>query len=161
MFARTRRILGQFFSKSRKINNEPLNKVSLIVIVLIDIFILVNVFTGLDDISRWHLDPSHAYPCYSDWQNYRTQTNKDTLDKQYEFLKLSFPYGNNPPSSFQQTYQQAEEGNLGKVSATCLKYAERKDNINNSANQQALKTIDQKQEKISSLEQANRNIRTQ
>lgn len=161
MFASTRRILGQFFSKSRKINKEPLNKVSLIVIVLIDIFILVNVFTGLNEISRWHLDPSQAYPCYSDWQNYRSQTNKDTLDKNYEFLKLSFPYDNNTTSTFQQTYQQAEEGNLGKVSETCLQYAQRKDNINNSANQQALKTIDQKQEKISNLEQANRNIRTQ
>ncbi|MBD1921006.1 hypothetical protein H6F77_07880 [Microcoleus sp. FACHB-831] len=161
MFASTRRILGQFFSKSRKINNEPLNKVSLIVIVLIDIFILVNVFTGLNDISRWHLDPSQAYPCYSDWQNYRTQTNKDSLDKQYEFLKLSFTYDNKTTSTFQQTYQQAEEGNLGKVSETCLQYAQRKDNINNSANQQALKAIDQKQGKISNLEQANRNIRTQ
>lgn len=161
MFARTRRILGQFFSKSRKINNEPLNKVSLIVIVLIDIFILVNVFTGLDDISRWHLDPSQAYPCYSDWQNYRTQTNKNALDKNYEFLRLSLPYGSNTPSSFQRTYEQAEEGNLGKVSETCLQYAERKDNINNSANQQTLKAIDQKQAKISSFEQTNRNIRTQ
>lgn len=41
MFARIRRLVNQFFSKSRKINNEPLNRVSLIVIILIDIFILV------------------------------------------------------------------------------------------------------------------------
>ncbi|GAB1539783.1 hypothetical protein NUACC21_24500 [Scytonema sp. NUACC21] len=52
MLARIRRLLRQFFSKSRTINNEPLNKVSLIVIILIDIFILINVFTGLDDMRR-------------------------------------------------------------------------------------------------------------
>ncbi|MBW4575624.1 MAG: hypothetical protein KME08_10110 [Aphanothece sp. CMT-3BRIN-NPC111] len=161
MFARTRRILGQFFSKSRKINNEPLNKVSLIVIILIDIFILLNVFTGLDDISRWHIDPSQAYPCYSEWQNYRTQTNKDTIDKKYEFLRLSLSYDTNTQSNFQQTYQQAEEGHLGNVSEICLTYANYKDQINNSANQQALKAIDQKQAKISSLEQSNRTIRSQ
>ncbi|MFE1747250.1 hypothetical protein [Coleofasciculus sp. H7-2] len=158
MFARLRRILGQFFSKSRKINNEPLNKVSLIVIILIDIFILVNVFTGLDDISRWHIAPSQAYPCYSEWQTYRTQTTKD---KDYEFFRLSFPYENNTQSSFKQTYQQAESGHLGNVSETCLTYGGYKDKVNNSANQQILKTIAQKQEKISSLEQANRTIRTQ
>ncbi|MHC5728420.1 MAG: hypothetical protein ACYTXY_30770, partial [Nostoc sp.] len=62
MFARIRRLLSQFFSKSRTINNEPLNKVSLIVIILIDIFILINVFTGLDDISRWYISPTEAYP---------------------------------------------------------------------------------------------------
>ncbi|OUL24651.1 hypothetical protein BV375_23765 [Nostoc sp. 106C] len=55
MLARIRRLWNQFFSKTRKINNEPLNTVSLIVIILIDIFILINVFTGLDDISRWHI----------------------------------------------------------------------------------------------------------
>lgn len=98
MFARIRRLLSQFFSKSRTINNEPLNKVSLIVIILIDIFILINVFTGLDDISRWHISPTEAYPCYSEWQNYRAKTTKD---KDYEIVKLSLPYDTNNQLSFQ------------------------------------------------------------
>ncbi|AFZ11061.1 hypothetical protein Cri9333_0061 [Crinalium epipsammum PCC 9333] len=161
MFARPRRILARFFNKSRKINNEPLNKVSLIVIILIDIFILVNVFTGLDDISRWQIAPSQSYPCYVEWQNYQTQTNKDTIDKKYELLKLSLPVDNNTKSSFVSEYRQAEEGHLGKVSETCLKYADSKDKINNSTNQQALKGIDQKQAKITNLEQTSRTIRSQ
>jgi hypothetical protein len=156
MLARIRRLLSQFFSKSRTINNEPLNKVSLIVIILIDIFILINVFTGLDDISRWHISPTQAYPCYSEWQNYRI---KNTKNKDYEILKNSFPYSPNNQFSFQQTYQQAETGHLGKVEQTCLKYAEFKDKINNPESQQIIKSIDQKQAKISSLEQTNRNIR--
>ncbi len=158
MFARVRRILSQFFSKSRTINNEPLNKVSLIVIILIDIFILINVFTGLDDISRWHLSPTQAYPCYSEWQNYRAKTNKD---KDYQIVKLSLPYYPNNQLSFQQNYQKAEVGHLGKVSKTCLQYADYKDKINNPEKQQIIKTIDQKQAKISTLEQVNNNIKAQ
>ncbi|MEH2253223.1 hypothetical protein [Nostoc sp.] len=158
MFTRICRILSQFFSKSRTINNEPLNKVSLIVIILIDIFILINVFMGLDDISRWHISPTEAYPCYSEWQNYRTKT---TNDKDYEIVKLSLPYDQNNQLSFQQNYQQVEVGHLGKVSKTCLQYADYKDKINNPEKQQIIKTLDQKQAKISRLEQANRTIKTQ
>jgi hypothetical protein len=156
MLARIRRLLSQFFSKSRTINNEPLNKVSLIVVILIDIFILINVFTGIDDISRWHISPTQAYPCYSEWQNYRI---KNTKNQDYEILKNSFPYSPNNQFSFQQTYQQAETGHLGKVEQTCLKYAEFKDKINNPESQQIIKSIDQKQARISTLEQTNRNIR--
>ncbi|QIR36686.1 hypothetical protein HCG51_07930 [Tolypothrix sp. PCC 7910] len=157
MLARIRRLLNQFFSKSRTINNEPLNKVSLIVIILIDIFILINVFTGLDDISRWHLSPTQAYPCYSEWQNYRTQTSKN---KDYEILRLALPYNINQPS-FQQTYQQDETGHLGKVSTTCLQYADAKDKVKNAENQQTIRSIDEKQANIGRLEQRNRTIRAQ
>ncbi|MEH2322226.1 MAG: hypothetical protein V7K32_01210 [Nostoc sp.] len=158
MFARIRQILNQFFRNSRTINNEPLNKVSLIVIILIDIFILINVFSGLDDISRWHISPTQAYPCYSEWQNYRTKT---TQDKDYEIVKLSLPDNPNNQLSFQRNYQQAEAGHLGNVSKTCLQYADYKDKINNPDKQQIIKTIEQKQAKISTLEQANRTIKAQ
>ncbi len=126
-------------------------------IILIDIFILINVFTGLDDISRWHISPSQAYPCYFEWNNYRTQTPKD---KDYEIIKLSLPDTNNAPS-FQRNYQQIQEGHLGKVTEICLNYAGYKDKIYNSENRQTIKTIDQKQAQISTLKQANRNIRAQ
>jgi predicted RNA-binding Zn-ribbon protein involved in translation (DUF1610 family) len=158
MLSRIRRLLSQFFSNARTINNEPVNKVSLIVIILIDIFILINVFTGLDDISRWHLSPSEVYPCYSEWGDYRAQTIKD---KEYELVKRSLTYNPNSPPLFQQTYQQVQTGHLGKVSEICLNYGGLKDQIYNSENQQTIKTIDQKQGKISNLEQANRNIRNQ
>ncbi|HAA31757.1 MAG TPA: hypothetical protein DCE56_33750 [Cyanobacteria bacterium UBA8553] len=158
MFAQIRRLLSQFFRKSRTINNEPLNKVSLIVIILIDIFILINVFAGLNDISGWYLSPSQTYPCYSEWENYRTQT---TQDKDYTIVKASLPSDTNNQPSFQKTYQQAEEGHLGQVSKTCLKYGSYKDRINNADNQQTIKYIAQKQAAISKLEQVNRTIRAQ
>lgn len=158
MLAKVRRLLNQFFRNSRTIKNEPLNQVSLIVIILIDIFILINVFAGLDDISRWHISPYEAYPCYSEWDNYRKQT---TQDKNYEIVRLALPYNTNNQRSFQRTYQQDAEGHLGNISATCLQYADYKDKIKNGQNQQTIKTIDRKQAEISRLEQANRNIRSQ
>ncbi|NES86098.1 MAG: hypothetical protein F6K10_34595 [Moorea sp. SIO2B7] len=163
MLIQIRRFLNQFFSKSRTINNSPINKVSLIVIILIDIFILINVFTGLQDISRWYISPSQAYPCYTEWKNYRTQTNQN---KDYKLVKLALPsrllnQTNFQQTNFQQTYQRAEEGYLGKVFPICLKYGAYKDKINNSENRQIIKTIEPKQGKISNLEQTNRKIRVQ
>jgi hypothetical protein len=157
MLTRIRRILSQFFSRSRTINNEPLNKVSLIVLILIDIFILINVFAGLDDISRWHISPNAAYPCYSEWQNYRTQTTKD---KDYEIIKLALPYNVIVEPSLKE-YQQSASGHIGEISKICLNYAKTKDKVKNPENIQTIKTIDQKQAKITTQEQANRNIRTQ
>lgn len=158
MFTRIRRLLSQFFSKTRTINNEPLNKVSLIVIIIIDIFILINVFTGLDDISRWHISPTEAYPCYSEWQNYRAKTTKD---KDYEIVSLSLSSYTNNQFSFRRNYQQAEAGHLGKVSQTCLQYADYKDKINNPEKQRIIRNIAQKQAKTSRLEQANSTIQSQ
>ncbi len=152
------RFLNRLFRKSRTINNEPVNKVSLIVIILIDIFILINVFTGLADISSWHISPSQAYPCYSEWQNYRVQTNKE---KDYEIIKQALFYKLRDRQSFQRNYQEDGKGHLGTVSATCLSYAASKDKINNSQNQQIIKTLNQTQSEIDKLQQANSNIRAQ
>jgi len=158
MFTRIKRILRQFFRKSRTINNEPLNKVSLIVIVLIDIFILTNVFTGLNDISTWHISPYQAYPCYSQWQSYRTQTNQD---KDYQIIKAELNSNQYNQFNEEQRYKQAESDHLGKVSPVCLNYAQLKDKVNNTKNQQIAKSIDEKQGNINNFKQKNRNIRTQ
>ena len=157
MFTRIRRLSNRFFNNSRTVNNEPLNKVSLIVIILVDIFILINVFTGLNNISEWHLSPTQAYPCYSEWDNYKTQTTKN---KDYEFIRSSLPYGSNE-QRIRQRYQDAEIGHLGNVSEICLNYGESKDKLNNPQNKKILTTINQTQDKISRLEQANATIRQQ
>ncbi|MEB3150668.1 MAG: hypothetical protein VKL60_16850 [Sphaerospermopsis sp.] len=157
MFTKIRNILAQFFNNSRTINNEPLNKVSLIVIIIVDIFILINVFTGLEDISRWHLSPYQAYPCYSEWENYQKQSDKN---KDYDMIISSVPLNNNQPQ-FQAEYQQQEIGHLGKVSEICINYAELKDSLNNNLNQKNITNINLRQEKINQLEQANINIRNQ
>ncbi|HLP88674.1 MAG TPA: hypothetical protein VK184_08815 [Nostocaceae cyanobacterium] len=174
MFTLIRRFLHQFFRKSRTIDNEPLNKVSLIVIIVIDIFILVNVFTGLDDISRWHLDPYQAYPCHYEWDSYRTSKKPD---KDYEIIRNTLTYYTNNPTfqpsylppnpsylsnqTFRQNYLNQEKDRLGKVYSTCLEYAEYKDKINTKPRQATIKTIENKQEQISKLERTNSTIRSQ
>ena len=145
MLDNIRSLGNQFFRKSRKINNEPLNKVSLVVIIVIDIFILINVFTGLDDVSRWYISPSQAYPCYSQWQNYREETN---TNKDYEIISSSLSDINKQISQ-EQIYQEVEERHLGKVSQTCLQYAKYQDQINISQNQQIIQNIVQKQTQVS------------
>jgi predicted RNA-binding Zn-ribbon protein involved in translation (DUF1610 family) len=159
MFVNLRRLLNQFLIKTRTINNEPLNKVSLIVIILIDLFILVNVFTGLNDISQWHLSPSQTYPCYADWQNYRTST---VQDKDYQTVHSAISQiDRQNRSSWQQNYRIVESGHLGKVSPLCLQYAEQRDLISNSSNVAAIKIIDNKQSQISTLKQVNQKIQSQ
>lgn len=157
MLNKIRRFWSQFFRKSGSINNQPLNKVSLLVLIVIDIFILVNVFTGLNDISRWYISPFQAYPCYSQWQNYRSQT---TTDKDYEIVRSSLSNLINQTTQ-EQFYQQAEERHLGKVSQTCLQYANYQDQINIPQNQQITQNIEQKQAQVSQFEQSNNNIRAQ
>ncbi|MBD2568983.1 hypothetical protein [Anabaena lutea] len=158
MLNRIRLLFSQFFQNSQTINNEPLNKVSLIVIILVDIFILINVFTGLDHISRWHLSPYQVYPCYSEWNTYKKQT---TQDKDYEIIRNSLPYNTNTQPNFRQRYQQEEIGHLGKVSEICLNYGQAKDKANNAENRQTLIAINQTKDNINKLAQANLNIRNQ
>ncbi|MEA5581555.1 hypothetical protein VB620_09400 [Nodularia harveyana UHCC-0300] len=157
MFSKIRALWNQFFRKSRKINNEPLNKASLFVIIVIDIFILINVFTGLVDISRWHISPQQAYPCYTQWDNYRKQT---TTNKDYEIIQNSL-FIFDPYRSRQESYTQVEDRQLGKVSETCLQYAKYQDQINIPENNQILENIQQKETQVTQFQQKNQSIRSE
>lgn len=152
-----RRIWRKFFSKSRKINNEPLNRVSLIVIVLIDIFILVNVFNGLGDIAAWYLSPSQGYPCYEQWQNYRNQKSEN---RDYQTMTETLSYYDHQPN-LEQIYREAQNNHLGQVSTTCLQYAQYQDQVNTNENRKIIKDIEQKKEQVNKLEAANVKIRSQ
>jgi len=153
MWSRIRDFIGLFFAKSRKIEDEPINKVSLIVIIIIDLFILGNVFYGLDDISRWHLSPSQAYPCYQSWQTY--QENSPPKNN-YNFIR-DFIGENRNLSSF----QLVEDNHLGKVSPLCLQFESFTEALNNSNNQTIVRRIDEKNTQIRLLEDKNKQIRQQ
>lgn len=163
MFTKIRSILGQFFKNSRTINNEPLNKVSLIVIIVVDIFILINVFTGLEEISRWPLSPYEAYPCYSEWENYQKQSDQNDKNndknKDYDIIINSLTFNNQ--SNFKAAYQQQEIGHLGKVSEICVNYGQLKDSLNNDLSENIITNINQRKEQIDKKEQDNKNIRSQ
>ncbi len=158
MFVKAKRFIGRFFKKSRSVNNKPLNPVSLIVIIIVDLFILFNVFAGLDNISRWHISPSEAYPCISEWESYRDP--KQGNDKDYNLIAAAL---NN---EFRQTALERanlsnDKDRLGKVSPICLNYAELKDKVNIPAYRSIEQSIDKKKEKVSSLEQSSASIRSQ
>lgn len=170
MFSRIRRFLSQFWNRSRTIDNQPLNQVSLIVIILIDIFILSQVFFGLDDISRWHLSPAEAYPCYSEWRDYQEpKAGQKDFDTNFEILRRSLRLNNNinnyspyfPELEPQNLAEKNQAGRLGKVSRICSRYVANRDKINNPNNVQIVKKIDQKQTRINSLENTNQIIRSQ
>lgn len=158
MFTALRRFLSQFLNRSRTINNQPLNKVSLTVIILIDLFILINVFSGLDQISQWHLSPDQVYPCYEEWKSYQGQS---PLNRDYELIRRVLSDKIDRQSSFLQGYQQQQEGHLGQVSPICLSYADYQDKVNTINNQNQLTIINKKQQEIRTLEEFNNTIRSQ
>lgn len=169
MFNRLRRIVGRLFDRSRTLNNEPLNKMSLIVIILVDLFILSNVFTGLDDISRWHLSPAEAHPCYAEWNTYQTQA---TLQKDYGVIKQAISSNNQgvdlyplsgsyPQVNLIQKYQADVQNRLGTISNICFEYAGIRDKINTTENKKTIASIDRKQADIGKLDSANQTIKSQ
>jgi len=156
MLNKVRNLFSKVFNNTSTLNREPLNKASLIVIIIIDVFILINVFTGLDSIGRWHLTPDETYPCHNEWKGYQEQTS---ATKDYEIITNSLVENNQP--NFNTKYKQQEQGRLGKVSEICLNYGLLKDNLNTVQNRQFLQTINQTQEKINGLGGENAKIRRQ
>ncbi|MCI3279680.1 hypothetical protein L5470_01565 [Synechococcus sp. PCC 6717] len=150
-----------FWRRSRLVNNEPLNRVSLIVIILVDIFILINVFSGLAEIGNWLLSPSQAQPCYAPWQAYRQQTGGD---RHWQFIEqqirdtLPQPSETRPPT-FLEALEQSAVGKLGQISESCVTYARYQDAVNTTVNQERLRLLRQKQQEIDSLEATNQQIR--
>ena len=155
MLNRLFRFLRRFLRRTRTINNEPLNRVSLIVIILVDIVILTNVFIGLNDIAHWHLSPSEAYPCYSNWQDYRDRTDEN---KDFELVRQT---ADPNIAALKPRYERTAADRLGKVSALCLQYAEARDAIQQPETATILEQLENKERAIATLEDSSLTIRQQ
>ncbi len=149
---------GLFINRASTVRNEPVNKVSLIVIILIDIFILVQVFTGINDISNWHLSPIQAHPCYQEWRNYQSG---DFKDKKYFFIKDAIFNDSSLRTSLKKEYLEMETNHLGKVSELCLADAELKDAANNKINKGLVAKIDKNFQKSQGYSNENEKIKAQ
>ena len=163
MFSRFRRFVRRFFNKSRKVNHEPINKASLIVIILVDLFILFNVFAGLDSISQWPLSPRQAYPCHREWQDYRN-TPEAAKDKDYDFLARAVGGSNSadyPSRVSEYDYRAAAEDHLGEVSPICLQYEREYKAVDAKGNIAFKERINDTTAEIRSFEQKNEEIRQQ
>jgi len=150
-----RQAWGAFWRRSRLVNGEPLNWVSLTVIILVDIFILINVFSGLSEISHWPLSPSQAQPCYEPWQSYRQDRGSD---RAIRFLKQQMILEPLPQGHLEQLEESAK-GKLGTLSSICLTYAKYQDAVNHPPNQARLRQQQKKQAQIQTLEASNARIR--
>ncbi|MFN3679232.1 hypothetical protein [Thermosynechococcus sp.] len=150
-----RRAWRGFWRRSRFVNGEPLNWLSLIVIVLVDIFILVNVFSGLSEIGNWPLSPGEAQPCYAPWQDYRQDRESD---REIRFLEQQISV-DPPPQRAVERLQKSSKGRLGSISPICLTYAKYQDAVNRPINRQRLKQRQEKYSQIQALEATNARIR--
>lgn len=158
MINRVWRRLRRFFRKSSTVNNEPINQASLLVIILIDVFILVNVFIGLNDIGYWYMSPAQAYECYSEWQQYRTsEADQKESDTILNALQLS----QGSDGSLLERYQRYNADHLGSVAAICLDYADAKDRLATNETIAAAEQLEQHQDAIDELNAANQTIREQ
>jgi len=154
-----RRVWHTFWRRSRLVNNEPLNRVSLIVIILVDIFILINVFSGLADIGNWLLSPSQAQPCYAPWQAYRQDTEGD---RDWRFIEQHLQNSLSPSgaaATVVESLERSAAGKLGDISEICFTYARHQDAVNTGVNQERLRRLGQLQQEIDTLEATNRRIR--
>ena len=156
MLAKIQGLIGQFFNKTRTLNNQPLNKVSLIVIIIVDLFILGNVFTGLNDISQWHLSPDQAHPCYSEWKSYRESTAKG---KDYQIVDNAVNRDRFSPDKFD--WQKTEVGHLGSTFPGCISYQDLRNLTSKPADIEITKDIKFKESKASNLRTANNKIKSQ
>ncbi|BAC09549.1 zinc ribbon domain-containing protein [Thermosynechococcus vestitus] len=150
-----RQTWGVFWRRSRLVNGEPLNWVSLTVIILVDIFILINVFSGLSEIGNWPLSPTAAQPCYEPWQSYRQDRGSD---RAIRFLKQQITLEPSPQGYLEQL-EESTKGKLGPLSSICLTYAKYQDAVNRPPNQARLRQQQEKQAQIQALEATNARIR--
>ncbi|WP_030007784.1 zinc ribbon domain-containing protein [Picosynechococcus sp. NKBG042902] len=106
-----KRLWRNLVRKSTHVRQEPLNKVSIVILILIDIFVLINVFQGLDSVGNWPLSPQERYPCYRVYQTYQ---NNDNSDKDFTWVMEML--GDYPSQDIQPV---ETEGRLGEVSSQC------------------------------------------
>ncbi len=116
--------LQAFFGKTIKnatqIRLQSLNKISLIILILVDIFVLFNVFSGLESVTNIIQNPDQAHFCYSSWAKYKnrnlnnseTESKIDLLDELVRYPTQSYSEGGvlfSQPSPYCNKYAQLSE----------------------------------------------------
>ncbi|BAU66398.1 hypothetical protein STA3757_38020 [Stanieria sp. NIES-3757] len=153
MFAFIKKIARKLIRKSTYIHHESLNKVSLIILILIDIFVLFNVFSGLNNISQWILNPSEEIPCFSAIDNYQTATNRESFA-----LKATTIENIVEQNNFSDFNNQ---NRLGKVSKLCENYSRLEQEINTKDNIKIKGNIEQIRTEIYNLNQEIQTLQSQ
>lgn len=143
MFAWLKRFGRNLLRKSTHIRHEPINKVSIVILILIDIFVLVNVFSGLHSVSRWPLSPAERFPCYSAYESYHNSSQADIDYITIDALLIPEPSYIAP--------EVETTSRLGKVSNQCDRLNELQPRVKNSETLAIESEINVLQNKISNL----------
>lgn len=154
MFSFIKKISNKLIHKSTYIHHEPINKVSLVILILIDVFVLVNVFSGLNSISQWPLSPSEEFPCFLAYENYQTADKKGTTPFNVATIENLIEQNKSYPSP---AVDNSNSNRLGESSNLCKNYTRLSKAINTPENVQLKASIDKQKSEISSL---NQNIQT-
>jgi hypothetical protein len=108
-------LFRQLIRKSTYIRHEPVNKVSIIILIVIDIFVLFNVFSGLSSIAQWPLSPQEKFPCFTAYENYQTSKRKGTFEFNAATIEGVVNVYNLSPNSI----PNQATSRLGTASALC------------------------------------------
>jgi hypothetical protein len=149
MLAFIKRLFRQLIRRSTYVQHESINVASIIILVLIDIFVLFNVFSGLDNIAQLPLSPQEEFPCFSAYQTYQNSKQRDTFNLNAETIENLIV----APSEFPSLLNRRESGRLGKVSTQCTDALRLSKDINSANNLKLKKSINQDRIAISKLNQ--------
>jgi hypothetical protein len=149
MFSSIRRSFQQFIRRSTHVNHESINKASIIILILIDIFVLFNVFNGLDNIAQSLLSPQEEIPCFLAQESYQTSSQKGTFDFDAATIEnlistnsQSFPF-----------LEKSKPKRIGKASRLCEEGIRLIKNINTADNFKIKASINQDRIAISRFNQ--------
>jgi hypothetical protein len=149
-------IFNKIIQKSTQIHHEPINKISIVILIFIDIFVLMNVFSGLGSISAWPLTPSEELPCYAPYEKYQTDKRKGT----FEFNASTIENIINEQTLYSKSFVTSSK-RLGNPSGLCTEYTRLEKEIASADNIQLKKSIDIDRKNISSLGQENQTLQRQ
>jgi hypothetical protein len=156
MFSSIANIFNRLVRKSTQIHHEPINKVSIIILILIDVFVLINVFSGLGSIAEWPLNPSEEFPCYATHEKYQTDKRKGTFDFNASTIESII----NERNLYLNTSIVSPK-RLGSSSSLCTESIRLEKEISSSGNIKLKQGINRDRNKISSLIQENRTLQSQ
>lgn len=156
MFSFLKRASRNLIHKSTYIQHEPINKVSLVILILIDIFVLFNVFSGLNSISQWPLSPSEEYPCFLPYQNYHIAEKKGTFAFKVSTIENLIEQNKYPLPS-----PAANSNRLGQVSNICGDYIRVSKAVNTPETVNLKTSIDKLRNEVASLKQENQTLQSQ
>lgn len=155
MFAAIQRAIRQLVRKSTYVRHSSINKVSIVILILIDLFVLVNVFNGLDSIARWPLAPQEEFPCYTAYADYRRTPQKGTADFDAQtILNLIRPAELSPAPPLAAPFlNSTKPARLGDVSSLCTTPQRLEKEINSAANVQIKAVITKERARIAGFNQ--------